>query len=54
MVYERSSHEPIQQLHPAWDGEPQEAVLQSHNYFQVLLKVIENTTARASWKEEKI
>jgi len=22
------------QLHPAWDGEPQEAVLQSHNYFQ--------------------
>ena len=54
LVYERSSHEPIQQLHPAWDGEPQEAVLQSHNYFQVLLKVIENTTARASWKEEKI
>jgi len=24
------------QLHPAWDGEPQEAVLQSHKYFQSL------------------
>jgi len=24
------------QLHPAWDGEPQEAVLQSHKYFQNL------------------
>jgi len=24
------------QLHPAWDGEPQEAVVQSHKYFQSL------------------
>ena len=30
------AHEFIVQLHPAWDGEPQEAVLQSHNYFQVV------------------
>ena len=30
------AYEFIVQLHPAWDGEPQEAVLQSHNYFQVV------------------
>lgn len=36
------------QLHPAWDGEPQEAVLQSHKYFQSLASGSDDDSSRAS------
>jgi len=34
------------QLHPAWDGEPQDAVVQSHKYFQALSQT---NTGRATY-----